>query len=144
MKLFIAFVFILLFAPGSQAQHRFFQNSNGIAINGYDPVAYFLQQKAIPGIEEYSYNWGGSVWYFSSDANADSFRINPEKYAPQFGGYCAYGCSENHESPTDPKAYTIIDGKLYLNYNMKVRKYWLNDTTARIKKANEFWISVNK
>ena len=66
-------------------------------------------------------------------------KANPEKFAPQFGGYCAYGLSENHKSPTEPEAFTIVDDKLYLNYNLKVKELWKKDIPGRIKKANDFW-----
>jgi hypothetical protein len=96
-------------------------------------------QKAVEGIDAYSLNWGGSKCKFISQANLDSL-----KYASQYGGYCAYGTSENDKSPTDPDTFTIINGKLYLNYSNKVKEYWLKDTMGRIKTANGYWPSLNK
>jgi YHS domain-containing protein len=116
----------------------------GTAIKGYDAVAYFMQQKAMPGDTSFTYNWSGSNWQFISQANLDSFKVAPEKYVPQYGGFCAYGCSANHLSPTDPNAWTIVDNNLYLNYNLKVKDLWLKDTTNLIKKADGLWPSLNK
>jgi YHS domain-containing protein len=116
----------------------------GTAIKGYDAVAYFMQQKAMPGDTSFTYNWSGSNWQFISQANLDSFKVAPEKYVPQYGGFCAYGCSANHFSPTDPNAWTIVDNNLYLNYNLKVKDLWLKDTTNLIKKADGLWPSLNK
>lgn len=133
-------IFAILIAFTSAAQPVKFNSASGIAIKGYDPVAYFLQHTALAGSDSYTADWSGSKWKFISQANLDSFKLSPEKYAPQFGGYCAYGCSEGHKSPTDPNAWTIADNKLYLNYNLKVKELWIKDTTIRIKAANEYWL----
>ncbi|HEU5291688.1 MAG TPA: YHS domain-containing (seleno)protein [Cyclobacteriaceae bacterium] len=117
-------------------------SKNDIAINGYDPVAYFTQTAAVKGRDTLSYQWGNVKWLFSSQSNLDSFKENPDKYVPQFGGWCAYGVSDNHKSPTDPNAFTIVAGKLYLNYNRKVMELWRSDTTGHIKRANLNWISL--
>jgi YHS domain-containing protein len=129
----------LLIAVGSFAQNGTYSSTNGIAIKGYDPVAYFLQNSAMPGKDDFTYEWSGTKWKFASQANLDAFKTAPDKYAPQFGGFCAYGCSEKHKSPTDPNAWTIIDNKLYLNYNLKVKEIWLKDTASRIAAATEYW-----
>jgi YHS domain-containing protein len=144
---FIKFLFVLL--PGLLlsvivfAQSVNYSNLNGVALKGYDPVAYFKQNKAREGSESHTFEWSGSIWKFISQANLDSFKVDPIKYAPQFGGFCAYGCSENHLSPTDPNAWTIVDNKLYLNYSMKVKAYWLKDTVKRINAADGFWPALN-
>ncbi len=122
-----------------QAQSTKFFSTKGVAINGFDPVAYFVDKKATEGNDNYIYQWSGSSWKFSSQANLNQFKLNPEKYAPQFAGYCAYGCSENHKSPSDPRAWTIVDNKLYLNYNVEVKKMWMVDNADKIKKANTYW-----
>lgn len=139
MKVLSITMVSLMLALSSLAQNSKISTSNGLAIKGYDPVAYFLQQKAIEGADAFSFDWNGAKWKFISQANVDSFKLAPEKYAPQYGGYCAYGCSEGHKSPTDPNAWTIIDNKLYLNYSLKVKEWWIKDTTSRIKSANEYW-----
>ena len=142
-KLSIALLGLLLSLTGI-AQTTHYSSTNGIAIKGYDPVAYFLQNKAIEGRDEFTTDWSGSKWKFSSKANLDSFKIAPEKYAPQYGGYCAYGCSENHKSPTDPNAWTIVNNKLYLNYNLKVKDYLKKETDKRIAAADANWKTLNK
>ena len=144
MKVFSISLLALLLSAASYAQDVKFYNTKGTAINGYDPVAYFLQNKAVAGTDSYSTNWSGSKWKFISKANLDSFKIAPEKYAPQYGGYCAYGCSENHKAPTDPNAFTIVGNKLYLNYNLKVKEFWLKDTVGKIKAADGYWPALNK
>jgi len=109
------------------------------AIRGYDPVAYFKEAKPVKGSDEYSFKWKDANWLFSSKENLDSFSLNPEKYAPQYGGYCAYGLSEGHKAPTDPNAWTIVDGKLYFNYSLKVKELWIKNPTERIEKADKNW-----
>jgi YHS domain-containing protein len=111
----------------------------GNAIRGYDPVAYFLESKPVKGTDKFVYNWKKADWYFSSEQNLNLFRDDPEKYAPQYGGYCAYGLSEGHKAPTDAEAWTIVDGKLYLNYSLDVKKKWSSNRPARIEKANANW-----
>lgn len=144
MKSVPLFLLALLLSAATMAQSGKYFNTDGTAIRGYDPVAYFLQNKAIAGNDSYTTNWSGSTWKFISQANLDSFKVAPEKYAPQYGGYCAYGCSENHKAPTDPNAFTIIDNKLFLNYSLKVKEIWLKDTSGRIKSANAYWEELNK
>lgn len=144
MKLLSIGLLAILFSASAYAQTGRYSSTNGTAIKGYDPVAYFLQHKAMEGNDNFSTEWSGSKWKFISKANLDSFKLAPQKYAPQYGGYCAYGVSENHKSPTDPNAWTIVDNKLYLNYSLKVKEYWLEDTAARIKAADQFWPALNK
>lgn len=144
MKAFSIFLLAVIISAVSVAQDTKYYNMKGIAINGYDPVAYFLQNKAVKGTDSYSADWSGSTWKFSTQANLDSFKMAPEKYAPQYGGYCAYGCSENHKAPTDPNAFTIVSNKLYLNYSLQVKEYWLKDTAGKIKAADKYWPALNK
>lgn len=137
-------ILILLSSGSIIAQEKSFYQKNGKAINGYDPVSYFVENKPVEGKENFVYNWNNAKWFFSSQANLETFKADPEKYAPQFGGFCAYGVSENHKSPTDPAAWTIVDNKLYLNYNPKVKELWSKDIPTRIQKANELWPALNK
>lgn len=112
---------------------------SGIAIQGYDPVAYFKEAKPVKGNENFSFKWNDANWLFSNQQNLDSFKLNPLKFAPQYGGYCAYGMSEGHKAPTEPDAWTIVNGKLYLNYNTKVKGYWNKDQSKRIEDADKNW-----
>jgi YHS domain-containing protein len=112
------------------------------AIKGYDVVAYFTEGKALKGSREITYKWNDADWYFISPANLGLFKANPIKYIPQFGGYCAYGVSENHKSPTTPEAFTIVNDKLYLNYNQKVKEIWVKNQQERINKADSNWVRL--
>jgi YHS domain-containing protein len=137
-------ILFLLFTGSVFAQEKAVYEKNGVAINGYDPVAYFKESNAVEGKEAFSYVWNETKWLFSSQENLDAFKANPAKFAPQFGGFCAFGVSENHKSPTDPNAWTIVDDKLYLNYNKKVKELWSKDIPTRIKKATDNWPLLNK
>lgn len=144
MKHLLIVALAIFFAISLSAQTVQYNSNKGIAIKGYDPVAYFMQHKAVEGNKQFSTEWSGSQWKFISQANLDSFKLAPEKYAPQFGGYCAMGVSENHKAPTDPTAWTIVNDKLYLNYNASVKEMWLKDTINRTNTANTNWSSLNK
>lgn len=115
----------------------------GVAINGYDPVSYFTDGKAEMGNKMYSYKWMDAKWYFNNQDNMKMFKDNPEKYAPAFGGYCAYAVSKGKLVSCDPDAWTIHDGKLYLNHNKDVKKLFKNDLESDIKAANMKWSKMN-
>ena len=112
------------------------------AIAGYDPVAYFTEGKPVKGSETFTYNWKDADWYFSSQQNLDSFKQSPEKYAPQYGGYCAYACSKGRKASTDPNAWTIVDGKLYLNHSIEVKEKWIKDQKERIDEGDKNWPGI--
>ena len=120
------------------------QSSDGVAIEGYDPVAYFTDSKPVMGSSEYTYQWHGAVWRFASAQHRDAFAKSPESYAPQYGGYCAYGVSQGHTASVDPAAWKIINGKLYLNYNREVQGLLLKDPAAEIEKADRNWPKLHK
>ena len=132
-------VFFIVSAASLFAQKAEVFNPSEKAIRGYDPVAYFTEGKSVKGNDNLTYHWKDANWYFSSTQNLNSFTKNPEKYAPQYGGYCAYGMSEGHKAPTDPDAWTIVDGKLYLNYSKDVRTKWRESEKERIDKADKNW-----
>ena len=136
-------IFLVVLGTAAGAQQQVFQQ-DGVAIRGYDPVAYFTDGKPVKGTAEWTADWQGARWWFASASHRDMFRQQPEKYAPLYGGFCAYGASEAHLSPTDPMAWSIVDGKLYLNYNLKVRSLWLPDTTTRIPAATAYWNSLKQ
>ncbi|MDP4264935.1 MAG: YHS domain-containing (seleno)protein [Bacteroidota bacterium] len=117
-------------------------SSSSYAIGGYDPVAYFTEAKPVKGSEEFSYQWKDANWIFSSKQNLDSFTANPEKFAPQYGGWCAYGCSKGHKATTDPNAWTIVDGKLYLNHSLQVKEGWMKDQKQSIEEADKNWPGI--
>lgn len=142
MKKLILLLFIGMASVQTFAQNQYLKN--GVAVQGYDVVAYFESSKPVEGKSEISTKYNEATYLFSSDKNKELFLKNPAKYAPQYGGYCAYGVSENHTSPTDPKAFTIVDDKLYLNYSLKVKELWSKDREARIVKANDNWQTLKK
>lgn len=112
---------------------------NGTAIRGYDAVAYFTDNTAVMGNSMYSYDWMGAEWHFRNEQNKMMFIKNPEKYAPQYGGFCAFGASMNHLSEADPTAWKIQDGKLYLLTNAGAAKKFNEDTHSCIMKADDNW-----
>jgi YHS domain-containing protein len=120
------------------------QSSDGVAIQGYDPVAYFTDSKPVKGSSQYTYQWQGAVWRFASAQHRDAFVKYPERYAPQYGGYCAYGVSRRHTAPVDPAAWKIINGKLYLNNSREVQELFLKDPSSEIEKADQNWPKLHK
>lgn len=113
--------------------------ADAVAIRGYDPVAYFAAGAPVAGQPQFRHEWNGVAWQFASRENLELFRADPERYAPQFGGFCAFGMSRGYKVGTDPAAFTIHDGKLYLNYSLPVRATWLEDTDAYVMKARANW-----
>ncbi len=111
----------------------------GRALKGYDPVAYFEAGRPQPGSKAFTHVWGGATWLFSSAAHRDAFAAEPEKYAPQFGGYCAWAVSQGYTADIDPAAWKIVDGKLYLNYSPKIQQQWEEDTAGNIAKGEKNW-----
>ncbi len=118
--------------------------SNGVAISGYDPVAYFTANKAVRGDPAFTAQYAGATYRFASAADRDLFTADPARYVPQFGGFCAYGTAEGHKAPIDPEAFTIVDGKLYLNYNKEVWATFRQDTAGYISKAGANWPTVEQ
>jgi YHS domain-containing protein len=130
---------ILLLSLRVHAQKAEIFQKDGLAIRGFDPVSFFQQGGPLKGDEKFAYEWREARWLFSSGANLDLFKTDPEKYAPQYGGYCAYGMAEGHKAPTETDTWTIIDGRLYFNYNRKVKEIWVKDTKGFIEKADINW-----
>ena len=119
-----------------------FTNLSGKAIRGYDPVAYFKQGKPVEGQKKFQYEWNGAKWYFASQENLDDFTRSPESYAPQYGGYCAWAISQGYTASTDPDAWHIHDGKLYLNYSKGVQKTWSRSIPGNIQKGDKNWPGI--
>jgi len=109
------------------------------AIKGYDAVAYFVAGKAIKGSESFTYRWHNLNWHFQSADNRDLFAAKPEKFAPQYDGYCAWAMTEKRKAITDPEVWKIVDGKLYLNCSMAAYEKWRRDIPGNIKKADTNW-----
>ncbi|BFM15478.1 YHS domain-containing (seleno)protein [Maricurvus nonylphenolicus] len=116
--------------------------SNDVAIHGYDPVAYFTVNKAVEGSAKYTATHDGAIYRFSSKKNRDLFKADADRYAPQYGGYCAFGVSLNKKFDVDPQAFYIDDNKLYLNLNKDVQKKWLTDVDGYVHSANRKWSGI--
>jgi hypothetical protein len=111
----------------------------GVAIKGYDPVAYFMDGQPVKGSDEFTHAWNDAVWKFSSARHRDLFAGDPEKYAPRYGGYCAFAVSIGRTADIDPGSWTIVDGKLYLNLDKKTKRLWEQDIPGNIRKGDEIW-----
>ena len=131
---------LLALACGVQAQNNV--DSSSLALKGYDPVAYFTEGKPVQGKREFTAHHQGATYRFASAANRDAFLAGPAKYAPQYGGYCAYGMASGYKAPIEPDAWTIVDGRLYLNYNQSVRSRWSSDIPGFVRKADANWPTV--
>jgi YHS domain-containing protein len=117
-------------------------DANDLAIQGYDPVAYFTQAKPTKGQQQYTATYKNAIYQFSSAKHRELFRANPKKYAPQYGGFCAFGVTKGRKFTTDPTAWRVVDGKLYLNLNHDVQKDWLKDVPGYITVGNDKWTTV--
>jgi YHS domain-containing protein len=114
----------------------------GVAIEGTDPVAYFEEGKPVAGSSDFEHEWMGATWRFASAANRDRFATDPETYAPQYGGYCAWAVSQGYTAKIDPVAWKIVDGKLYLNYSKDVQTQWAGDIPGNVAKADANWPKI--
>ena len=141
IKLSVALILMLTMPLAFAANPPVFADSDG-AIRGYDPVAYFTLGVATRGSDEFTTRWQGATYKFSSAENLQHFEEQPEAYAPQYGGYCAYAVSKGATASTEPEAWTIVDSKLYLNYNLGIRQRWRKDTAGNISAANQNWPAV--
>jgi YHS domain-containing protein len=128
-----------LLATAAFAKSPAIYTENRIAIDGSDTVAYFIQGKPVRGDKSIFVNWNGSKWLFSTPENKAKFEANPEAYAPQYGGYCAFAMAKGAVAPTLPEAWTIVNGKLYLNYSLGIRTKWNSDIPGFIKTADSIW-----
>lgn len=114
-----------------------------VAVSGYDVVSYFQGSgKPVKGAANHMVEYDGARWHFSSKANADAFERNPERFAPQYGGHCAWAMSRGSLAPGDPTLYKIQNGKLYLNFNRDVQQTWLGDIDGFIAKSDPAWSKI--
>ena len=119
-------------------------SADGIAIKGYDPVAYFVAGKPTPGAEAHTYRWKGVTYRFASAENLERFKTDPERYIPQYGGYCAFAMSINRIADIDPARWAIVDGKLYLNKNLVSFGLWSVNTRQKIASGDQYWMVFPK
>lgn len=139
----ISIVIVAALLAGPAAAEAQFQ-VGGVALGGYDPVAYFRKQTAERGSSAYRHRYNGTTWYFASELHRDLFAEDPQRYAPQYGGFCAYAVSRGQLVPVDPHAWTIHDGRLYLNYSTRVREAWRADIERHLELAADKWDQLRR
>ena len=141
MKTILA-ALLLSFAAAAHAAGENNVDSSGLALKGYDPVGYFTEKKPVKGNAEFTAQHEDATYRFASAANRDAFVASPAKYVPQYGGYCAFGVASGYKAPIEPDAWTVVDDKLYLNYNQSVRRKWSGDIPGFVRKADANWPTV--
>ena len=143
MKKIVFVSLILMFSlTAAFAQKSEIFEKDGTATKGYDVVAFHTDTRATKGSEKFIYHWKDTNWLFTNQENLDMFKKEPEKYAPQYGGYCAYGTADGHKAPTETDTWTVKDNKLYFNYNKKVQQIWNKDQVGYIEKADKNWVEI--
>lgn len=115
---------------------------SNVAAGGYDVVAYFDQSAPVKGSAAFKTEYKGAEWRFSTAANLEKFKASPEAFAPRYGGYCAWAAAQGYTAPGNPNYWSLVDGKLYLNYDAKVQTDWLKDVPGFIAKANANWPGI--
>ena len=140
--MFFLCAFLLLNGFGGIAAGK--SSAGDVAIKGYDAVTYFQDGMALKGNESFTFQWHNLTWYFLTGDNRDLFETNPEKYAPQYDGYCAWAMTEARKAVTDPEVWKIVNGKLYLNCSMAAYEKWSRDIPGNIKKADTNWSKLNR
>lgn len=138
----VGFAAMMLWTAAAFASPQANTDPTGVVLHGYDPVAYFTDGKPVAGDEQFSAEYDGGKYLFSTAANRDSFVANPAKYAPQYGGFCAFGVSVGKKFDVDPASFKIVDGKLYLNLNPQVLKKWSMDTMGYLQKSESNWSRI--
>jgi YHS domain-containing protein len=129
-------------APAAAKDPVYSSTFSSLAVSGYDPVAYFAEGRPVEGRSDHELEWNGATWRFSSAGNLAAFRADPAAFAPQYGGYCAWAVSQGYTASTDPQAWRIVDGKLYLNYSLGVQRRWQEDIPGNIVKGDANWPRV--
>ncbi len=144
------FAMVMLFAvmSSTHAQNKaggYFNNLNdkGVILDGYDAVAFFTDNKPVPGDEKFRYSYQDATYYFASQAHLDLFKATPEKYKPQFGGWCAYAVSLGRVAPIDVNTFSIVDGRLVIQHNERAVKGWNKDVAGNLSKADKYWPAVS-
>ena len=137
-RLVLLLVLGLAALVGTQVAARV-NSENGLAIRGYDPVAYFTEGRPVRGQTAFTHRWDGTNWRFFSAANRDRFAADPARYAPAYGGFCAFAVSEGYTAPIDPNAWRIVDGRLFLNYDRTIQRRWEQDIPGRISRGDANW-----
>lgn len=127
--------------PAAANQSAVYTN-DGIAVDGTDVVSYFTDGAPVSGDADITHDWNGATWRFSSEANRATFAADPDAYAPQYGGYCAYAVAQGSTASTVPDAWAIVDDKLYLNFNRRIQRRWEEDPAGYIAAADANWPGI--
>lgn len=141
-RMFINFCVVAAIFAAFGGQSAAAETETVVAIKGYDTVAYFQDGRAIKGSESYTFQWHDMTWHFQTKERRDLFAANPEKYAPQYDGFCAWAMTEERKAITDPEVWKIVDGKLYLNCSQAAYEKWRRDIPGHIKKADAIWLKM--
>lgn len=132
------FAFFAL-SPSARAAEQMVHVQGGLALGGYDTVAYHVDSKPMRGISDIQTEWMGATWWFSSQENLAAFMADPERYAPAYGGFCAFAVSKGSLQPGDPRMWRIVDDKLYLNLSPSTMSKWEADIPGALAKADRNW-----
>ncbi|MBM3511323.1 MAG: YHS domain protein [Alphaproteobacteria bacterium] len=140
------FVLVVVWGYAGQvfAAERVNTNSSAFAIGGYDPVGHFREQKPVVGSDAHTATWNGKTWRFATAENRAAFLAEPDRYAPRYGGFCAYAVSQGYVAPIDPAAFSIVDGRLYLNYSPAIKQRWEKDCAAYVGAAEKNWPKLSQ
>jgi len=141
MKAFLCLLLLVATLQSSAQTSEIFA-PDSIAVRGYDVVAFFTDSHAVKGSASFKYKWKNAEWWFATQRNLDLFKANPAMYEPQYGGWCAYGLSRGYKASTIAETWHIENGKLYFNYNQKVKAAWQKDKERFIDSANRKWPQV--
>jgi len=133
---------ILSFSAASTAADETSVDANSVILSGYDAVTYFTADKPIKGYAGISTVHNGAIYHFSSEANRDAFNANPDKYAPQYGGFCAYGAALGRKFPVDPTVFEVVNDKLYVNNSAAVAETWNEERDENILEADSQWKKI--
>jgi YHS domain-containing protein len=133
-------------ASAQKFDGKYFNNvdANGVILDGYDAVAFFTENKAVKGDPKFQLRYDDATYYFSSAGHLELFKSNPEKYKPQFGGWCAYAVSLGRIAPIDVNTFSIVDGRLFIQHNQRAVNGWNKDVPGNIVKADKYWPGVSK
>ena len=143
MKRVFLFLLLLISVPAfGQNKTLLNLDKQGIAIQGYDPVAFFTQNRPVKGRPEFESKYNGARYLFASAEDKSTFDANPAKYEPQFGGFCAYAASKNRTAPVKIEAFQIVNGRLLMQYDLDIRKEFNKDAPGNLQKADKNWPGI--
>lgn len=136
----LAFAVLVIAASPAEALDPIYTGFlSDTAVGGYDPVAYFTDGKPVEGSREHTVEWMGTTWQFASTAHRELFLQDPERYAPRYGGYCAYAVANGGTAPGAPEVWKVVEGRLYLNVNKSIQLEWEKDIPGYIRRADANW-----